>query len=314
MKVGRGLSIDDKGLSYKIESKYLDFRIPIKYYFHNSGSLRPYFVISPNIGSVNGGNIYLDSYKAKVTDANMKSTNMGVLLGMGLKRPFTVNSVPFVFGIEAGYNMGLSDTYSNKEKSSEAYALNLQSKNYKITKNRKNRGIELNISLGVNLSFLKKKPKRIIKIESPVKEIIVKDTIPDKDCYTINEIVGYIDKGYDVNNRTICMNNIMFDFNDSSIKKESKPFLDDIILLLNKFQSMKMNIYGHTDDIGSNKYNMKLSNKRAFAVYSYLIENGISKTRLTYKGFGKSVPISKNDSEEGRYRNRRVEFEILNAD
>jgi outer membrane protein OmpA-like peptidoglycan-associated protein len=70
-------------------------------------------------------------------------------------------------------------------------------------------------------------------------------------------------------------------------------------------------IGGHTDNSGSDEYNRQLSEKRALSVYSYLNKYGIDKKRLLLKGYGPDQPIASNDSEEGRQRNRRIEFRII---
>ena len=74
---------------------------------------------------------------------------------------------------------------------------------------------------------------------------------------------------------------------------------------------MKIEIGGHTDSKGSAEYNKKLSNDRAQSVVNYLIENGISASRLTYIGYGKDQPVATNETEEGRQENRRVEFKVI---
>ena len=77
------------------------------------------------------------------------------------------------------------------------------------------------------------------------------------------------------------------------------------------FLPLKIEISGHTDNIGSNEYNKKLSKDRAKAVVDYLIVQGIDEGRLTYAGYGESQPISDNDTEVGRQENRRTEFKVL---
>ena len=72
-----------------------------------------------------------------------------------------------------------------------------------------------------------------------------------------------------------------------------------------------MEIGGHTDSVGSDSYNQKLSEQRAKAVCDYLISQGVDKARLSYKGYGESEPIATNETEAGRQRNRRVELKIL---
>jgi outer membrane protein OmpA-like peptidoglycan-associated protein len=79
-------------------------------------------------------------------------------------------------------------------------------------------------------------------------------------------------------------------------------------LILNK--SLSIELQGHTDNVGSEEYNQKLSDSRANEVYNYLIDKGIEKTRMTYVGFGYSKPIASNETPEGRALNRRTEFKI----
>jgi outer membrane protein OmpA-like peptidoglycan-associated protein len=74
---------------------------------------------------------------------------------------------------------------------------------------------------------------------------------------------------------------------------------------------MKIEINGHTDNIGSDQYNLNLSEKRANSVTDYLVENGIANQRLVAKGYGETMPKATNETEEGRQVNRRVEFAII---
>jgi len=80
---------------------------------------------------------------------------------------------------------------------------------------------------------------------------------------------------------------------------------------MNDNPNIKIEISGHTDNIGSAAYNQKLSESRAKAVVDYLIEHGIDRSRLSYMGYGFEKPIAPNDTEEGRQLNRRVEFKIV---
>jgi outer membrane protein OmpA-like peptidoglycan-associated protein/tetratricopeptide (TPR) repeat protein len=108
------------------------------------------------------------------------------------------------------------------------------------------------------------------------------------------------------------LHNIYFDFNSADILPSSQKVLDEFIVFLNDHPTMSISIEGHTDNVGSDAFNLILSENRAKAVYNYLIINGIDASRLQYKGFGKSSPIATNETEEGRAMNRRTEFVILN--
>ncbi len=108
----------------------------------------------------------------------------------------------------------------------------------------------------------------------------------------------------------IILKNIFFEFDKATLRPESIPELERLIKLLNDVPTLKIEISGHTDNIGSALYNQELSEKRAKAVVDYLTAKGIDESRLTYKGFGFSQPIAPNDTEEGRALNRRTEFKV----
>ena len=110
---------------------------------------------------------------------------------------------------------------------------------------------------------------------------------------------------------TFVLKNIFFDFDKSTLVKESFVELDNLVSYLKVNKNLRIEIGGHTDNQGSEAYNETLSLARAKAVYEYLLAKGIKKERLTYKGYGESVPIADNATEEGRATNRRTEFKIM---
>jgi outer membrane protein OmpA-like peptidoglycan-associated protein/Tol biopolymer transport system component len=109
----------------------------------------------------------------------------------------------------------------------------------------------------------------------------------------------------------VVLKNIFFDFDKTDLKPESEVELQKLIEMLRKNVKMKIEISGHTDNKGTADYNQKLSENRSKAVYNYLIEKGIDKTRLSYKGYGMIKPIDTNDTEDGRANNRRTEFKVI---
>lgn len=121
-------------------------------------------------------------------------------------------------------------------------------------------------------------------------------------------------------NESIVLNNVFFDFNSANLTKDSKIELDKLFSLLANNPTIEVEIQGHTDSKGNNAYNKKLSQKRAESVRSYVIKKGISKSRITAKGYGEKQPIARNenadgsDNEEGRALNRRIELKILSKD
>ncbi len=107
------------------------------------------------------------------------------------------------------------------------------------------------------------------------------------------------------------LNNIFFDYDKSTLKEESFPELNRVVKFLNENPSIEIEISGHTDARGSDEYNLKLSHDRSRSVVEYIISQGITANRLTYRGYGETVPLATNDTEEGMELNRRVEFKIL---
>jgi OmpA-OmpF porin, OOP family len=104
--------------------------------------------------------------------------------------------------------------------------------------------------------------------------------------------------------------NVYFDFDKADLLPESKLELDRVALFLRKSTNITLEIGGHTDDVGSNAANQKLSEERANAVRAYLTGRGVMGTRLKAVGYGKSKPLVKGTSEAARAQNRRVEMTI----
>jgi OmpA-OmpF porin, OOP family len=107
------------------------------------------------------------------------------------------------------------------------------------------------------------------------------------------------------------LKNIYFETAKATLLPASNVALDSLYHLLIKYPTMEIKISGHTDSQGSHEYNLVLSESRALAVYSYLVERGISSERLDFEGFRKMQPIATNETPEGRQQNRRVEFEVV---
>jgi outer membrane protein OmpA-like peptidoglycan-associated protein/tetratricopeptide (TPR) repeat protein len=112
-------------------------------------------------------------------------------------------------------------------------------------------------------------------------------------------------------NAAIVLKNIFFDVNRYELKPESQAELDKVVQLLNENPTVKVQIEGHTDNVGTPADNQKLSENRARAVVNYLLTKGIAPARLTAKGFGASRPIADNKTEEGKAQNRRTELKVV---
>ncbi|WP_165871427.1 OmpA family protein [Flaviaesturariibacter flavus] len=115
----------------------------------------------------------------------------------------------------------------------------------------------------------------------------------------------------------VVVNNIFYEFAKWNLKEESFPELDKLVKLMSENPSIHAEIGAHTDAIGSDKANQILSEKRAQSVVNYLVSKGISKDRLTVKGYGETMPIEPNKNEDGsdnpagREKNRRTEFKVI---
>jgi outer membrane protein OmpA-like peptidoglycan-associated protein len=110
---------------------------------------------------------------------------------------------------------------------------------------------------------------------------------------------------------TVVLKNIFFDTDKYILKDESLAELQKLLGLLNENPKLKIEISGHTDNVGSAEHNLELSRNRASAVYDYLLQHDIAKTRLSYAGYGFNQPIDINTTEQGRANNRRTEFKVM---
>jgi outer membrane protein OmpA-like peptidoglycan-associated protein len=106
-------------------------------------------------------------------------------------------------------------------------------------------------------------------------------------------------------------NNITFETNSAELNTESYAELNRLLRFMERNPSIKIEIAAHTDDIGSNEYNFRLSDKRAESVVKFLVSNSIDKRRVRYKGYGELQPLVPNDSDENRFKNRRVDIKII---
>lgn len=105
-------------------------------------------------------------------------------------------------------------------------------------------------------------------------------------------------------------NDILFEYGKATLSKEAKQTLNKAVELLNKIPNRSLVIEGHTDAAGSDEFNKDLSEKRAKAVYDYMMAQGLKIKSVSYKGYGEARPVADNSTKEGRAANRRVEFKI----
>ncbi len=110
--------------------------------------------------------------------------------------------------------------------------------------------------------------------------------------------------------KPIILNNVFFETGSAALRPESLSELDQLVQLLTASSKLKIQINGHTDNVGDKAFNISLSEARAKAVQDYLLSKKIAAERLRFKGFGETKPLESNDSPEGRAKNRRTEFVV----
>ena len=111
----------------------------------------------------------------------------------------------------------------------------------------------------------------------------------------------------------LTLTGVNFKFDSSRIEPSSESILNQAVEALGKASSVTVRIEGHTDSVGSDAYNLKLSQRRADAVQGYLVEHGIAGARLTTEGKGERQPVASNATADGRYQNRRVELHVAGS-
>jgi len=176
----------------------------------------------------------------------------------------------------------------------------------------------MTFDLGFLYYFGKGAPSRIcqlysgLSVESPDNvdyeriENIVKKHIPKE---VVKEVV--VEKPVSSEKKWILVG-VNFDYNSTKLSSEAYPILFHAVQVLLQNPDMKVEIQGHTDNIGSDQANLKLSERRAQAIKNYLVARGVDGTRLKVVGYGEAYPIADNKTADGRAMNRRIEFKVLN--
>jgi OmpA-OmpF porin, OOP family len=107
------------------------------------------------------------------------------------------------------------------------------------------------------------------------------------------------------------LDNVHFDVGKATLRPESFPELEELVAYLKNKEDIKIEIAGHTDNVGKDADNLKLSQQRADAIRNYVLKKGIQPARVTAKGYGTAEPVADNDTDEGRQLNRRTEVRVL---
>ena len=294
---------------------------------------------------------YPQGCSTTITTADINPYDVSVMLGGGFDFLIPTKGIPVLLSLEAGYNIGLLNNFAKREilnnptiaDDNRSIILNHLIPGAELyQETRKNRGIELaiRIALPIDNSWKCKEPRRI----STPDTVFVPDTVyvdrhdttiskqtdtvyitkpidhsgdsleyTRKDCYSFGEMYAFIKLGIDISDKRMCLFNINFDFDSYRLRSESYPHLNEVAMMMNAFPEMRIKIIGHTDSLGSDEYNQKLSLNRSKSVIRYLQSKGIDKDRMVPEGFGEKYPIDTNTTPEGRLHNRRVEIEVLNV-
>ena len=313
-----------KDVTYQLKSRYVDLRLPLLYQFLRSDSwVRPYAGLTPVLGFSTGGDIRLqeegrdfsiNGYEINLNRSNFSSAYFALAPTAGVRFNFHAGRYGqhrLFVNLEMTYEIGLTDTYSSKEKNGEAKNVLSKAKTT-FDGTRKFSGFGLQAMIGIPFSVFKRtKHETPVVVEAPV-QVVQPQPKPEKPCYTLEEINELIAQNKSVKGKTICaISDINFDFGKSTLQSQSYPYLNQLAQTIIK-TNINIKVKGHTDNVGSDDFNMNLSRQRAEVVMNYLIKQGVDKNKISYTYYGSSRPLVGNDTEEGRTMNRRVEFEIEN--
>lgn len=337
-----------RDFKYKVCGRYLDIRVPIMYRFLKNGSMvRPYVYIAPILGFTTGGEIRRDIDKLsgavsegehislEASQANMSTAYFSGAVGAGFDWMLNVCGHVCSVGFELMYEHGFTNTFGDDKRAMNRIPVIPVGDNVvdlAAPSSRKYSGFEVKVTVGVSFTVFSKpaKPAPVIVVlpepepepepepqvepePEPEVEVAPEPERIAPSCYSLQEIIDMMDAGQSVYGKTICAidDAINFEFGKSEILPESYDYLDMLARTLVRTNARIM-VKGHTDNISSDEFNMKLSRDRAINVVNYLKSRGVPESRLLYSYYGKTMPIATNETEEGRRINRRVEFEILN--
>lgn len=331
-------------IHYSHCARYIDIRVPLICNFGEvTSTIRPYIFMAPVIGFNTGGNMKLTTVttdplttgSTSVSDntidtdsRNMSACYAAAAIGAGVNYYFNIGGHRLSVGLEANYECGLSNTFG-KDRTLAANNLYVGGTSYAFDRedatlrgSRSFDGFEIKATIGIPLSMVSSLKSNSRKTETAIYDTpqqdagylndFVDDLLSDYPCNSLDEIISMMAKGQSVEGRKICAidDAINFEFSKSEITPESYDYLNRLAQVLKRTNS-KVKVIGHTDNVGSDEFNLNLSKQRALSVLNYLAEQGVPRDNLSYDYLGMSMPIATNQTEAGRRLNRRVEFEIL---
>lgn len=337
--VTRGNHINWFDVEYDFSAQYIDFRLPVTWNFwFRDEHISPYLMAVPQFNLPYGGVItysaddFSNRVSTPITSADLRNMDFSVMLGAGIDFRIDFERMPIYASVEVGHNFGMLNNFAPREMIETTQTPSNILNDFFGAElwhgERHTRGLEwvLRVAVPLDSKFLERyrnrhkvSPDTIYRLErdtimtpAPVQERIVEVGYRTKECFTTSEITEMLEQGTDITGMRICMFDIKFDFDSYTIRKESEVPLNRLVKMMQDYPQMIVEVYGHTDSIGTAEYNQRLSENRAQAVVDYLSKKGISPNRVRSFGYGLRYPIDTNTTEEGRFRNRRVEFEVIN--
>lgn len=180
------------------------------------------------------------------------------------------------------------------------------------------------LSVGLTLEAGTGLPREVQVIHTVTNTVTTSESCPDRDADGVPDMVDHcpdvvgppdnwgcpVREKVAVSHRLEIKEKVYFEWDKSAIEPVSYPVLDEVVAALTDDPNMKVQVDGHTDSTGPDAHNQDLSEERAGAVITYLVRNGISRDRLTSRGFASSQPVGTNATEAEREDNRRVEFVV----
>ncbi len=180
---------------------------------------------------------------------------------------------------------------------------------------------DIRYALGIEIPLFAERSVEMAALEPQVKVVEVatglKDTdgdgiIDDKDQCPDTPAGERVDGNGCPLGKVIALKGVTFEFNKTRLRPDAQTILDWATDILKKYPDMQVEVAGHTDSVGGDAYNQKLSEGRAGAVRDYFVEKGVPEAQVTVKGYGEAEPVADNGTEAGRELNRRVELRVLN--
>ena len=288
--------------NFNITTTSLSGNLDLVYYFMPCESFSPFITIGA------GQNFYSVDNSEDPTKADL-SDLVALQVGFSLGAEANLTESLKLKAELGSYQVGRTDFDGSK--GSEGYGLL-----------GANSDAFMKMDIGLNWYFSKGEPSKIcvlydgLEMPDPVDyerlENIVKKYIPReviKEVVVEKEVAGS-KVGY--NNDNMVLMGVNYDFNSNRLKPESYPILYHTANVMNQNPDLKIEIQGYTDNIGSEKANKVVSQRRANSVKKYLEARGISADRVKAVGYGESNPIGDNKDAAGRAMNRRIEFKVLN--